>query len=452
MANIKCRPTRLDIDSPTFETEFKLLTDITPRFDDTIEHHVKNILNDVRTNGDKALLKYTDIYDNLNSNLVSELEISQQQTADALARLPKDQATALNSAANRIRQYHEKQKEASWSYHDEDGTLLGQKITPLDKVGVYVPGGTAIYPSSVLMNVIPAKVAGVEQIVMVSPKSHFGNNDTLLAAAAIAKVDKIYTIGGAQAIAALTWGTETIPAVDKITGPGNMYVATAKRLVFGQVGIDLIAGPSEVVIIADGNTNPDWIAMDLMAQAEHDSHARAILISNNSHYLDDVESALNRLILKLDRRQTILDSIDSSGTLIKVGDLHSAALLANRLAPEHLQLAVDSYEPLLAEIKHAGAIFLGSYSSESLGDYCAGPNHVLPTSGTARFSSALGVYDFQKRSSIIDFSVTGAQRQGQVASILARSEGLTAHAESVEMRMSDIASTKDIEDFNIHPK
>ncbi|WP_375182790.1 histidinol dehydrogenase [Marinobacter sp.] len=412
----------------------KLLT-----WDDSVDHQVnesvRHILHEVKTRGDAAVLEFTEKFDRLKIASVAELEMSHDRLQKALKNIPGDQRVALEQAAERIRSYHEHQNQTSWQYQEEDGTVLGQKVTPLDRAGLYVPGGKAAYPSSVLMNAIPAKVAGVSEVVMVVPTPDGVVNDMVLAAAAIAGVDRVFTVGGAQAVAALAYGTETIPSVDKIVGPGNIFVATAKREVFGTVGIDMIAGPSEILVICDGETDPDWIAMDLFSQAEHDEQAQSILISPDASFLDAVEASINKLLPTMERAEIIEASISSRAALIQVADLSEAAAVSNRIAPEHLELSVEDPEALMTEIRHAGAIFMGRYTAEALGDYCAGPNHVLPTSGTARFSSPLGVYDFQKRSSIIGFSASGADRMGRVASVLARGEGLTAHARSAEYRV-----------------
>ena len=363
------------------------------------------------------------------------LEITQTEMAHALAHIDQGQRQALETAAERVKAYAERQKIESWQFSEANGNVLGQKVTPLDKVGLYVPGGKAAYPSSVLMNAIPAKTAGVGELIMVTPTPSGENNPLVLAAAAIAKVDRVFSIGGAQAVAALAYGTATIPAVDKIVGPGNIYVATAKKLVYGRVGIDMIAGPSEILIICDGLTNPDWIAMDLFSQAEHDENAQSILISDDDEFLNRVEQSIHRLLPQMERADIIAASLQQRGAFIKVTNMSQAAEIANLIAPEHLELSVAEPEVLLSQIRHAGAIFLGRYTAEALGDYCAGPNHVLPTAGTARFSSPLGVYDFQKRSSIINCSAVGAQELGAIASILARGESLTAHACSAEYRL-----------------
>ena len=395
-----------------------------------VERVVRAIIADVRRRGDAAVLDYARRFDRVKAGSIAKLEVPRSRLKDALRRLPGREAASLRAAAARIRRFHERQLSASWTYAEADGTLLGQRVTPLDRVGLYVPGGKAAYPSSVLMNAIPAKVAGVRDVVMVSP-----NPDPLvLAAAAIAGVDRVIVIGGAQAVAALAYGTRTVPRVDKIVGPGNAYVAEAKRQVFGQVGIDMIAGPSEILVIGDGTTPADWVAMDLFSQAEHDELAQAILLSPRRRYLDEVERAVGRLLGEMSRSRVIAASLAGRGALIETRSLAEACEIANRIAPEHLELSVARPRVLLPKLRHAGAIFLGRWSSEAVGDYCAGPNHVLPTSGTARFSSPLGVYDFQKRSSLIGVSRAGARRLGRLAATLARGEGLTAHARSAEMR------------------
>jgi histidinol dehydrogenase len=400
-----------------------------------IQHQVLDIIAQVRHRGDAAVIEYTNRFDRTGFKTGTDMELPLSVLKKAWDQLPEDKSQALQTAANRIRTYAEKQKLNSWQYQEDDGTVLGQKITPLDKVGLYVPGGKAAYPSSVLMNAIPAKVAGVKELVMVVPTPAGEKNDLVLAAAYIAGVDRIFCIGGAQAIAALAYGTETIPRVDKIVGPGNIYVATAKKLVFGQVGIDMIAGPSEILIICDGKTDPDWIAMDLFSQAEHDENAQAILISDDADFLLQVEQSIQKLLPQMERQEIIAASLSSRGALIQVKSLEQAAEVANRIAPEHLELSVADPEALNQKIRHAGAIFMGRYTAEALGDYCAGPNHVLPTSSTARFSSPLGVYDFQKRSSLIHCSAQGASELGKTASVLARGEFLTAHARSAEYRI-----------------
>jgi histidinol dehydrogenase len=398
---------------------------------------VSEILSAIRERGDTALLAYTQQLDKVDKPAVAELEISQARLQSALESIPAEVREALEKAAERIRSYHQHQRQESWSYTEADGTVLGQQITPLERVGLYVPGGKATYPSSVLMNAIPAKVAGVDELIMVSPTPGGFVNDMVLAAAAIAGVDRVFTVGGAQAVAALAFGTETIPKVDKIVGPGNIYVATAKRQVFGSVGLDMIAGPSEILVICDGKTDPDWIAMDLFSQAEHDEDAQSILLSPDGQFLDAVEASIAKLLPESERADIIRQSLAARGALIQVGDMDEAIALSNRIAPEHLELSVDNAESYLPKIRHAGAIFMGRYTPEALGDYCAGPNHVLPTSGTARFSSPLGVYDFQKRSSIIGCSAAGASELAKIASVLARGESLTAHARSAEYRLLD---------------
>ncbi len=426
--------TRLDSAAADFDQRLQQLLAWDQADDLDMHQRVLAIIADVRNNGDKAVMEYTNRFDHRNIQQASELELSKADLQIAWQNLPKNQAQALQEAADRIRTYAEKQKLESWQFTEENGNLLGQKITPLDRAGIYVPGGKAAYPSSVLMNAIPAKVAGVEEIIMVVPTPNGETNQMVLAAAYLAGVDRVFTVGGAQAVAALAYGTETIPAVAKIVGPGNIYVATAKKLVFGQVGIDMIAGPSEILIICDGKTNPDWIAMDLFSQAEHDENAQAILISDNGNYLDAVAQSINNLLPSMERANIIKASLAARGALIKVASLVEAAEVANTIAPEHLELSVAEPEELSKQIRHAGAVFMGRYTAEALGDYCAGPNHVLPTSGTARFSSPLGVYDFQKRTSLINCSETGASALGKIASTLARGESLTAHARSAEYR------------------
>ncbi len=402
--------------------------------DTAVEATVADILTNIKKRGDKALLEYTRHFDHLDVNSVAELELSQDCLKQALQGLPGDQRTALEQAAARIRAYHEKQLAQSWSYTEADGTLLGQKITPVNCVGLYVPGGKASYPSSVLMNAIPAKVAGVSELIMVSPAPAGGKNNLVLAAAAICEVDRLFTIGGAQAVGALAYGTETVPRVDKIVGPGNEYVAAAKRRVFGVVGIDMVAGPSEILVVCDGKTDPDWIAMDMFSQAEHDEMAQAILLSPDAAFIDAVAESIARQLEIMPRKAVIRASLENRGALIQVQDLDEACAIANYIAPEHLELSVEHPQKWAEKIRHAGAIFLGRYTSEALGDYCAGPNHVLPTFRTARFSSPLGVYDFQKRTSLIQVSQQGAGRLGAIASTLAHGEGLQAHAMSAEYR------------------
>ena len=403
--------------------------------DEQVGQTVRDIISDIRARGDAALLEYTNRFDRMQAGSIAGLEISQARLQQALVEIPAEQREALERAAARVRAYAEHQKMASWSYTESDGTVLGQQVTPLDRAGLYVPGGKAAYPSSVLMNAIPAKVAGVAELIMVVPTPDGVTNDLVLAAAAIAGVDRVFAVGGAQAVAALAYGTESIPRVDKIVGPGNIYVATAKGMVFGQVGIDMIAGPSEILVVCDGNTDPDWIAMDLFSQAEHDEDAQAILVSPDADFLERVAASIERLLPTMERAELIGASLAGRGALIRVRDLEEAAAVANHIAPEHLELSVEDPQGLAVQIRHAGAIFMGRYTAEALGDYCAGPNHVLPTSRTARFSSPLGVYDFQKRSSLIFCSAAGAADLGRTASRLARGEGLTAHARSAEYRI-----------------
>lgn len=403
--------------------------------DQNVEQIVADILAAVRQRGDQALIEFTNRFDARDVSDVRELEIPPDVVFGALAGLPAAEHDALELAAERIRRYHQHQKQASWHYREEDGTLLGQQITALDRVGIYVPGGKASYPSSVLMNALPARVAGVNEIIMVVPAPGGELNPLVLAAAAIAGVDRLFTLGGAQAIGALAYGTETVPRVDKIVGPGNIFVATAKRAVFGAVGLDMVAGPSEILVVCDGQTNPDWIAMDLFSQAEHDEEAQAILISPDMDFLEQVKTSIDKLLPTMERASIIRASLERRGALIAVADMTDALALINRIAPEHLELSVASPEDWLPGIRHAGAIFMGRYTAEAVGDYCAGPNHVLPTSMTARFSSPLGVYDFQKRSSLIMCSAEGASTLGKTASVLARGESLTAHARSAEYRI-----------------
>jgi len=403
--------------------------------DDGVNERVLEIIKAVRERGDAALVELTQRFDGLQVASMADLILPRARLEQALERITPAQREALEIAAERVRSYHERQKQDSWTYTEADGTVLGQKVTPLDRAGLYVPGGKASYPSSVLMNAIPAKVAGVPEVVMVVPTPRGELNELVLAAACIAGVDRVFTIGGAQAVAALAYGTESVPPVDKIVGPGNIYVATAKRHVFGKVGIDMIAGPSEILVVCDGQTDPDWIAMDLFSQAEHDEDAQSILVSPDAAFLDRVAESIARLLPTLERADIARTSIEGRGALIHVADMQQAIEVANRIAPEHLELSVAEPEQWLPQIRHAGAIFMGRYTAEALGDYCAGPNHVLPTSGTARFSSPLGVYDFQKRSSIINCSAEGASALGKVASVLARGESLTAHARSAEYRI-----------------
>ncbi|MCP5326864.1 MAG: histidinol dehydrogenase [Oceanospirillaceae bacterium] len=405
--------------------------------DQSIQHTVLDILHQVKTQGDAAVIDYTKRFDHLDVASMAQLELGQAALQQALESLPASQKQALLTAAERVRRYHEKQKGESWQYQETDGTVLGQQVTPMDRVGIYVPGGKAAYPSSVLMNAIPAHVAGVQEIIMVVPTPRGEVNQLVLAAAAVAGVSRVFTIGGAQAVAALAYGTQTVPKVDKIVGPGNIYVATAKRFVFGEVGIDMIAGPSEILVVCDGKTDPDWIAMDLFSQAEHDEDAQSILLSWDAQYIEQVHASINKLLPTMERADIIRASIEGRGALILVKDEAEAIAVANRIAPEHLELSVADPMAMAKKIRHAGAIFMGRYTAEALGDYCAGPNHVLPTSGTARFSSPLGVYDFQKRSSLIMCSADGASELGKVASVLARGESLTAHARSAEYRIKD---------------
>lgn len=428
---------RLQSDSALFQAELTQLLAFEASQDASIENACREILQQIRQRGDAALIEYTHRFDGVQVQHAHELEISHDELQQALVGLPADQRDALETAAQRIRQYHEHQRGQSWTYTEDDGTTLGQKVTPLDRVGLYVPGGKAAYPSSVLMNALPAKVAGVQELIMVTPTPHGERNPLVLAAAALSGVDKVYAIGGAQAVGALAYGTETIAAVDKIVGPGNAYVAEAKRRVFGTVGIDMIAGPSEILIIADGSAPAEWVAMDLFSQAEHDELAQSILLCPSADYLDAVEQAIQDLLPTMPRAEIIKKSLADRGALIKVRNLQEACDIANFIAPEHLEISTVNPETWLEHIRHAGAIFLGHYSSESLGDYCAGPNHVLPTSRTARFSSPLGVYDFQKRSSIIQVSQSGAQSLGPIAATLAKGEGLFAHAASAELRLQD---------------
>ena len=399
-----------------------------------VQQTVAEILSAVRLGGDGAVLDYTAKFDALAVDSFSQLEISRERLQQSLDNLPPDQAAALRTAADRIRDYHERQKQDSWQYEDADGSVYGQKVTPLDRVGIYVPGGKASYPSTVLMDAIPARVAGVGEIIATLPTPRGELNELVLAAMALAGVDRVFTIGGAQAIAALAYGTETVPRVDKIVGPGNIYVATAKKAVFGQVGIDMVAGPSEILVICDGKTPADWVAMDMFSQAEHDEDAQSVLVCPDPGYIDEVLASMEGLLPQMERQDIIRESLEKRGLLIEVADLEEAVQVSNMVAPEHLELSVADPQALLPGIRHAGAIFLGRYTSEALGDYCAGPSHVLPTSGTARFSSALGVYDFQKRSSIVQCSQATARALMPTASILARCEGLTAHARSAEMR------------------
>jgi histidinol dehydrogenase len=425
----------LDTTDENFWPELEQLLAWESVSDDAVVTAVKQILDDVRRRGDSAVVDYTNRFDQNSASSMQGLTVNREHLQQALDSLPTEQQQALHEAARRIRNYHERQVQSSWHYTEDDGTLLGQQVTALGSVGLYVPGGKAAYPSSVLMNAVPAKVAGVETLVMVVPAPHGELNAMVLAAACVAGVDRVFTIGGAQAIAALAYGTETIPAVDKIVGPGNIYVATAKRMVFGTVGIDMIAGPSEILIICDGKTNPDWIAMDMFSQAEHDEDAQSILLCPDADFIQAVRDSIDKLLPEMPRAEIIRTSLAGRGALVKVADLDDAIKVANYIAPEHLELSVDDAQGWAAKIQNAGAIFMGRYTSEALGDYCAGPNHVLPTSRTARFSSPLGVYDFQKRSSLIMCSADGASELGKVASTLAHGEGLQAHARSAEYRI-----------------
>lgn len=426
---------RLDSSSADFQQELTALLAFETSQDPDVDHRVAAILADVKARGDAAVIEYTNRFDGMSAQDFAELELTQAELKAAFERLPAAQAEALQAAAERVRRYHERQKMASWSYEDEDGTLLGQQVTALDRVGIYVPGGKAAYPSSVLMNAIPAHVAGVKEIIMVVPTPKGEKNDLVLAAAYVAGVSRAFTIGGAQAVGALAFGTQTVPQVDKITGPGNAYVASAKRAVFGIVGIDMVAGPSEILVLADGTTNPDWVAMDLFSQAEHDEIAQSILLCPDAAYVDAVAASIAKLLPNQPRKDIIAASLANRGALIVVKDLAEACEICNYIAPEHMELSVENPEALLPQIRHAGAIFMGKFTSESLGDYCAGPNHVLPTARSARFSSPLGVYDFQKRSSLIKVSEAGAQKLGKIASVLAHGEGLTAHANAAEFRL-----------------
>ena len=421
------------------DTDFKQRLDVLLAFesaqDESVDKTVAAILADVKEHGDAAVVEYTNRFDRLSAQSMAELELSRQELQQALDGLPNDQREALEAAARRVRTYHERQPLDSWTYTEADGTILGQKVTPLDRAGLYVPGGKASYPSSVLMNAIPAKVAGVKELIMVVPTPGGERNPLVLAAAALAGVDRVFCIGGAQAVGALAYGTSTIPQVDKIVGPGNAFVAAAKRRVFGVVGIDMVAGPSEILVICDGQTDPDWVAMDLFSQAEHDELAQSILLCPDVAYIDRVVAAIEKLLPTMPRQDVIRASLENRGALIEVRDLNEACVLANRIAPEHLELSMVDAEQWVEKIRHAGAIFIGPYTSESLGDYCAGPNHVLPTSGSARFSSPLGVYDFQKRSSLICVSRSGSKVLGRIAATLAKGEGLSAHARSAEYRV-----------------
>ncbi|CUR48785.1 histidinol dehydrogenase [Alloalcanivorax xenomutans] len=425
----------LDAGDSDFAERLTALTAWSEERDEEVTERVRGILKDVAQRGDQAVIDYTNRFDRRQVTSMAELTVNREQLLAALERIPVALREALEAAARRVRAYHEKQKQDSWQYRDEHGSLLGQQVTPLDRVGIYVPGGKAAYPSSVLMNALPAHVAGVGEIVMVSPAPDGELNDVVLAAAAVAGVERFFSLGGAQAVAALAHGTETVPAVDKIVGPGNIYVAEAKRQVFGKVGIDMIAGPSEILVVCDGKTDPEWIAMDLFSQAEHDEEAQSILVSPDAEFLKRVDAAMDRLAPTLEREDIIRTSMANRGALIQVRDLDQALEVVNRVSPEHLELSMDDAEAWARKVRHAGAIFLGRHTPEALGDYCAGPNHVLPTSATARFSSPLGVYDFQKRSSLIGCSPEGASELGRIASALARGESLTAHARSAEYRI-----------------
>ena len=441
MTALLAKALRLNTTDANFEAAFQQRLHWSADADAAIESRVADILADVQKRGDAAVLEYTQRFDGLSAQSMQQLVLTQAELKAAFEGLPAVQKDALQAAAKRVRSYHEAQKKASgesWSYQDEDGTLLGQKVTPLDRVGIYVPGGKAAYPSSVLMNAIPAHVAGVEEIIMVVPTPQGVKNPLVLAAAYVAGVSRAFTIGGAQAVAALAYGTDTVPKVDKITGPGNAYVASAKKRVFGTVGIDMIAGPSEILVLADGSTPAEWVAMDLFSQAEHDELAQSILLCPDAAYIDKVQAAIDRLLPTMPRAPIIAKSLNDRGALIQTRSMEEACAISNRIAPEHLEVSSANphvWEPLL---KHAGAIFLGAFTSESLGDYCAGPNHVLPTSGTARFSSPLGVYDFQKRSSLIEVSEKGAQSLGKIAAELAYGEGLQAHARAAELRLNPV--------------
>ncbi len=427
---------RLSANAEGFRQELDKLLAWDTVSNEAVNDLVKEVVHAVRIRGDAALLEYTAKFDRMDLKNASELEIPKSELQVALLRIPKEQRASLEKSAERVRIYHEKQLQHSWSYTEDNGTMLGQQVTPLDSVGLYVPGGKAAYPSSVIMNAIPAKVAGVEKLIMVVPTPDGEVSDMVLAAAKICEVDRVFTLGGAQAIAALAYGTETVPVVDKIVGPGNIFVATAKRMVFGTVGIDMIAGPSEILVYCDGKTNPDWIAMDLFSQAEHDEDAQSILVTQDEDFADQVHASMNRLVNTLPRKDIITKSIVDRGAIILVEDEAQAMDIINIIAPEHLELSVAEPKALLPKIRHAGAIFMGRYTAEAIGDYCAGPNHVLPTSRTARFSSPLGVYDFQKRSSLIMCSAEGANELGAIAVILAEGEGLQAHAESARYRIT----------------
>ena len=427
----------LNTQSADFQSAFQALLAFETAQDPKIDQIVADICADVQKRGDAAVIEYSNRFDSTSAQSMADLTLTQADLQAAFERLPANVQTALQQSATRVESYHQRQKMQSWHYTDEDGTLLGQQISALDRVGIYVPGGKAAYPSSVIMNAMPAHVAGVPEIIMVVPTPGGERNDIVLAAAFVAGVTRVFTIGGAQAVAALAYGTETVPQVDKITGPGNAFVAAAKRRVFGVVGIDMVAGPSEILVIADGSTPAEWVAMDLFSQAEHDEIAQAILIATSQPYLDNVQAAMDKLIEEMPRRAIIEASLGNRGAMILAKDLDEACEIANYIAPEHLELSVENAQEWAPKIRHAGAIFMGKYTSESLGDYCAGPNHVLPTSRTARFSSPLGTYDFQKRSSLIQVSEAGAQSLGKIASTLAHGEMLTAHARAAEFRLKD---------------
>ena len=429
--------TKLSSQQPEFEAKLSALLTYEGVLNKQVADTVDEIISSVRTDGDKSLIDYSVKFDNVNADSLADLTISRTDIESAYKELGDAERKALDIAAERIEQYHQKQKQKTWTYTEEDGSMLGQKVTPLDRVGLYVPGGKAAYPSSVLMNAIPAKVAGVKELVMVVPTPNGQINQLVLAAAFISGVNKVFTIGGAQAIAALAYGTESVPKVDKIVGPGNIYVATAKRAVFGHVGIDMIAGPSEILVICDGNTDPDWIAMDLFSQAEHDEDAQSILLCPDQNFINEVEKSINKLLPTMDRKNIIRAALKNRGALILTKDLSEAIEISNKIAPEHLELSIDDPESILDSIINAGAIFMGRYTCEALGDYCAGPNHVLPTSGTARFSSPLGVYDFQKKTSLIMASSDGANTLGKVAATLADGENLQAHAISARYRVNN---------------
>ncbi len=428
--------TKLSSQQPEFEAKLSALLAYEGALNKQVADTVDEIISAVRTDGDKSLIDYSVKFDNVNAESLADLTINSRDIESAYKELNDTEKSALEVAAERVEQYHQKQKQNTWTYTDEYGSILGQKVTPLDRVGLYVPGGKAAYPSSVLMNAIPAKVAGVRELIMVVPTPNGKINQLILAAAFISGINKVFTIGGAQAIAALAYGTESVPKVDKIVGPGNIYVATAKRAVFGHVGIDMIAGPSEILIICDGNTDPDWIAMDLFSQAEHDEDAQSILLCPDQDFINEVEKSIAKLLPTMDRKNIIRTALKNRGALIHTKDLSEAIEISNKIAPEHLELSIDDPESILDSIMNAGAIFMGRYTCEALGDYCAGPNHVLPTSGTARFSSPLGVYDFQKKSSLIMASSDGANILGRVAATLADGEGLQAHAKSARYRVN----------------